>query len=212
MNISVFLGAPGSGKGTQAKRLAEANGFKHFSTGDMLRAAMSEGTETGKKAKMFVDRGDYVPDDVMIQLIQDALSPLPASSKIILDGFPRTLPQAEALDKNAKTKVSKAIFFDMPQSLLVERLTGRRTCSKCGEPFHVKFHPPKKANVCDKCGNPLIQRKDDAEDVVTRRLDVYNNQTAPLIEFYKKTKKLSQIDANTDVDTVYEQLLKQLSK
>jgi adenylate kinase len=208
VNISVFLGAPGSGKGTQAKRLADADGFKHFSTGDMLRAAMAAGTETGKKAKAFVDKGDYVPDDVMIELIQDALKPLKQDSKIILDGFPRTLPQAQALDKNPKTQVARAIFFDIPQPLLIERLTGRRTCSKCGEPYHIKFQPPKRPNVCDKCGSPLTQRKDDAEDVVTKRLGIYNNQTAPLIQFYDKNKKLGKIDANKPVDTVYQQLLK----
>lgn len=172
---------------------------------------MAAGTETGKKAKAFVDKGDYVPDDVMIQLIQDALRPLPPTSKIILDGFPRTLPQAEALDKNPDTKVSKAIFFDIPQQLLVERLTGRRTCSKCGEPYHIKFHPPKKADVCDKCGSALTQRKDDAEDVVTKRLEIYNNQTSPLIHFYDKNKKLGKIDANKPVDSVYQQLLKLVS-
>lgn len=212
MNISVFLGAPGSGKGTQAKRLAEANGFKHFSTGDMLRAAMAAGTDTGKKAKAFVDKGDYVPDDVMILLIQDALRPLPPTTKIILDGFPRTLPQAEALDKNPQTKVSRAIFFDIPQTLLVKRLTGRRTCPQCGEPFHNEFAPPKKKDICDRCGSALVQRKDDSENVVSKRLEVYNSQTAPLVSFYEKSQKLTKVDANQPVDNVYQQLLQNLDR
>lgn len=206
MNITVFLGAPGSGKGTQAKRLAEGGQFRHFSTGDMLRAAQKDGTEVGIKAKKFIDAGELVPDSIMIELIEDALRKLPGNAKVILDGFPRTVPQAEALDVNSTTKVKVAVYFQMPEPELIARLTGRRICTKCGEPFHVEFMPPKRANVCDKCGSSLMQRPDDAEAVVRRRLEVFKSQNDGLLSYYQGKSKLQSIDANQPVGSIQTKL------
>ncbi len=199
MDITVFLGAPGSGKGTQAKILA-GKGFKHFSTGDMLRAAIAAGTDTGVKAKKFIDAGELVPDAVMIELIERTLEALPDTARIILDGFPRTEAQAEALDGNPNTEVNRAVFFEMPEDLLVERLTGRRICSQCGQPYHVKFMPPKKAGICDLCSSALLQRPDDQESVVKRRLEVYTKQTQPLLDFFGDRHKLKPVQADASID------------
>ncbi len=211
MDITVFLGAPGSGKGTQAKILAKQFGFIHLSTGDMLRAAIQKGTDTGLKAKSFIDSGNLVPDDVMIELIEKTLGELPTHSKIILDGFPRTVAQADSLDRNESTRVDRAVYFDVPSALLLERLTGRRICSKCGHSFHVSFLPPKKAGVCDECGNTLTQRPDDAEGVVKRRLEVFTQQNQPLLDFYEKAEKLQHLDADTEVDLLQSQLVEALN-
>ena len=210
MDISVFLGAPGSGKGTQAKRLSQEQKFIHLSTGDMLRAAITAGSELGKKAKGFIDRGDLVPDSVMIELIENTLSELTPSSRVILDGFPRTVAQAEALDKNPRTMVKKALYFSIPETVLVERLTGRRICSKCGEPFHVKFMPPKRDGICDKCGGSLLQRSDDLEDVVKRRLVVFQQSNQQLLDYYKGSSRLNEFNANQGVDSIQNNLLSML--
>lgn len=207
MDITIFLGAPGSGKGTQAKLLAKEHGFQHFSTGDMLRAAIQSGTEVGLKAKTYIDGGDLVPDVVMIELIEKTLAALPTSSKIILDGFPRTVAQAQALDSNSRTQVARAIYFDVPNSLLMERLTGRRICSKCGQPFHASFLPPKKEGVCDICGGALLQRPDDSEKVVKHRLEVFTIQTQPLLDFFRASGKLEKLDADIEVDDLQSQLV-----
>lgn len=206
MDISVFLGAPGSGKGTQAKRLAEDEGYRHLSTGDMLRAAITAGTDLGKRAKSFIDKGELVPDVVMIELIEETLGGLDGDDRIILDGFPRTGAQADALDKNDATRVSRAIYFKIPESTLVERLTGRRICKKCGEPFHVKFMPPKKDGVCDKCGGELYQRTDDQEGVVKRRLEVFQQSNDQLLSHYDSSKRLKEVNANQGVDTILSSL------
>lgn len=211
MDISVFLGAPGSGKGTQAKRLSEEAAFKHLSTGDILRAEMAEGSELGKQAKGFIDRGEYVPDTLMIELIKKTLGALPSSSRIILDGFPRTVAQCQALDSSDATKVNRAIFFQMPSNVLEERLTGRRICRKCGEPFHVKFMPSKKDGVCDKCGGELYQRSDDKEDVVKRRLEVFNASNDQLLSYYRDSKRLQDINANQAVEKINANLVSLMS-
>jgi adenylate kinase len=211
VKITVFLGAPGSGKGTQAKRLAENHGFKHFSTGDMLRAALQAGTPVGLKAKQFVDKGELVPDEVMIELIEGALAPLPAKASALLDGFPRTVPQAEALDTNPRTAVGKAIYFSIPEKVLIGRLTGRRICEKCGEPFHVLFMVPKKAGLCDRCGGKLFQRTDDSENVVQRRLEIFRGQNEQLLEYYRTQHKLTQLEADRPVDEVQAELIQLLS-
>ncbi len=211
MDITVFLGAPGSGKGTQAKILAKDLGSIHLSTGDMLRAAIQQGFDVGMKAKKFIDAGELVPDGVMIELIEKALGRLPAQSKIVLDGFPRTVAQAEALDKNDATRPNRAIYFQVPNDLLLERLTGRRVCSKCGQPYHVKHMPPKKPGICDACGATIVQRPDDSENVVARRLEVFAAQNQPLLDYFKSAKKLKELNANTPVDKLQTELVKILS-
>ena len=210
MNITVFLGAPGSGKGTQAKRLAESQGFRHFSTGDMLRAAIQAGSEVGKKAKGFIDKGELVPDGVMIELIESALSHLEPSANVILDGFPRTVPQAEALDSKTAASVKIAAYFMVDEPMLIRRLTGRRICEKCGEPFHTVFLPPKKDGICNKCGGKLIQRSDDSESVVRRRLEVFNAQNQGLLNYYGTKKKLRELNADKPVESIQKELLQLL--
>ena len=206
MDITVFLGAPGSGKGTQAKRLAESQGFSHFSTGDMLRAAIKNGTPVGMNAKQFIDKGALVPDDTMIALIESTLAEQSSSNRILLDGFPRTVPQAKALDSKPSTRVGSAIFFEIPEKVLVERLTGRRICKNCGSPYHVHFLPPKKNGKCDRCGGDLVQRADDQEEVVKKRLEVFRQQNDQLLSYYGEVKKLHELDANQPVDTVERRL------
>ncbi len=205
MLIVVFLGAPGSGKGTQAKRLSEVANFIHFSTGDMLRKAVEENSEIGRRAKAYIDRGELVPDSVMIELIEKSLSLLPDNSKVIFDGFPRTVPQAEALDK--KVNVKRVVYFNVPEENLISRLTGRRICQKCGEPYHIKFLPPKVNGICDKCGSNLIQRTDDSEEVVKRRLGIYRHQTTPLLTYYQEQDKLIDIRGDRPVETIEKTLL-----
>jgi len=211
VNITVFLGAPGSGKGTQAKRLSQAHQFRHFSTGDMLRSAMKAGTEVGMKAKSYVDKGELVPDSIMIELLEVSLRDLAASTRVILDGFPRTVPQAEALDAKVTTSVNLATFFKVPESDLIKRLTGRRVCENCGEPYHAESLPPKKAGICDKCGGNVVQRKDDGEDVVRRRLQVFNQQNTQLLDYYRAKKKLRELDGNRPIETLQSELIQLLN-
>jgi len=211
VNITVFLGAPGSGKGTQAKRLSQGHQFRHFSTGDMLRSAMKAGSDVGKKAKSFVDKGELVPDTIMIELIEASLQDLSASTRVILDGFPRTVPQAEALDSKVTTSVNLATYFKVPESDLIKRLTGRRVCENCGEPYHEESLPPKKAGVCDKCGGKVVQRKDDGEDVVRRRLQVFNQQNTQLLDYYRAKKKLRELDGNRPIETLQSELIQLLN-
>jgi adenylate kinase len=210
MNITVFLGAPGSGKGTQAKRLSQAHQFVHFSTGDMLRAAQAEGSQVGIRAKTYIDRGELVPDAVMIELIESALGKLPPNSKVILDGFPRTVPQAEALDQKKTTQVDKAVYFEMPEPALIARLTGRRICTKCGEPFNVVSMPPKKSGICDRCGSALMQRPDDEESVVRRRLEIFRSQNEGLLNYYRGKNKLKAMDGDQPVEAFQNKLIQLL--
>jgi adenylate kinase len=210
VQIIVFLGAPGSGKGTQAKRLEEAHNFRHLSTGDMLRAAVKSGNSVGVAAKSYIDRGDLVPDDVIIDLLGIAIRKLPPESKVILDGFPRTVPQSDALDSQALTEVSRAVYFVIPQAELVLRLTGRRVCEKCGEPFHVMYLPPRVEGVCDRCSGKLIQRIDDAEEVVRRRLKIFEAQNGELLNYYRQRGRLEEIDAHRPVEVVQANLIKLL--
>ena len=209
--VTVLLGAPGSGKGTQAKRLAQNHSFVHLSTGDMLRTAIKAGTTLGKEAKVFMDRGELVSDATMIGLISETVNNLPQKSKVLLDGFPRTLPQAEALSKTTSSPVGKVIFFQVPEKELIRRLTGRRVCSKCGASFHLISLPPKKEGVCDSCGSSLLQRPDDSEGVVQKRLAIFVAQNSQLLDFYRKQGKLVEIDANQPVEEFQATLLKILS-
>ncbi|MEJ7553474.1 MAG: adenylate kinase [Aquificaceae bacterium] len=208
--IVVFLGPPGSGKGTQAKKLSQELGLMHISTGDLLREAVKNQTPLGLKAKEYMDRGELVPDNLMIALIEEVM---PKEGGFILDGFPRTVPQALALEemlRSYKRDVDKVFLFDLSEEVVVERLSGRLTCSQCGAVYHRKYNPPKQEGVCDLCGGKLIQREDDKEEVVRRRYRVYKEQTSPLVEFYQKRNKLIILDASQNIQEVNKRLLEVL--
>ncbi len=204
--ILVFLGPPGAGKGTQAKLLSQRMGFLHLSTGDLLREAVKNQTPLGKKAKEYMDRGELVPDELIVQLIEETM---PKDGNVILDGFPRTVNQALALEEMLKgkgEKISKVLFFDVPDEVIIDRLSGRRVCSKCGAVYHVKYNPPKIEGVCDLCGGSLVQRDDDKEEVVKKRLEVYRKQTQPLIEFYQDRSIIYRLDAEKVVEELFEEV------
>lgn len=204
--ILVLLGPPGSGKGTQAKRLVSRRGWPQLSTGDMLRSAIASGSELGRKAKDFMDQGQLVPDAVVIGLIGERIQKPDCKTGFILDGFPRTIPQAEALDTllaSQSRAVQLAAFFAINDGELVGRLGGRRTCTQCGAMYHVKTLEPKIPGICDTCGSKdIVQRDDDKVEVITKRLSVYHAQTEPLIGYYDKKGVLGRIDANLPVATV----------
>ena len=210
MRITVFLGAPGSGKGTQAKMLSQRERFVHLSTGDILRNAIKEGTPLGREAKTFMDKGELVPDVTMIGLIKDTLTKLKPDHHVILDGFPRTVAQAEALNLNTATQVEQAILFEIADSLLIDRLTGRRVCKQCGQPFHMKHIRPKKEGICDLCGGEVIQRSDDHEDVVRRRLEIFHSQNKGLVDYYSDKKNLRHINVDQPADSVQKILMELL--
>lgn len=196
--IVIFLGPPGSGKGTQAKSLVAEKHWPQISTGDMLRAAIAKGTRLGLEAKSFMDKGALVPDAVVIGLIEERTKEGDCKAGCIFDGFPRTIPQAEALDAmlgKQGRKVDCVVEFSVADNELVKRLSGRRTCPKCNSVFHVDSQPPKKSGVCDKCSASLIQREDDKPETIKNRLAVYHQQTSPLADFYRKQSKLHTIDA-----------------
>ena len=202
--ILVFLGPPGAGKGTQAKLLSQRMRFLHLSTGDLLREAVKNQTPLGKKAKECMDKGELVPDELIVQLIEETM---PKDGNVILDGFPRTVNQALALEEMLKgkgEKISKVLFFDVPDEVIIDRLSGRRVCSKCGAVYHVKYNPPKVEGVCDLCGGSLMQRDDDKEEVVKKRLEVYRKQTQPLIEFYQDRGIIYRLDAGKGVEELFE--------
>lgn len=208
--IVVFLGPPGSGKGTQAKKLSQDLGLVHISTGDLLREAVRKQTELGTKAKEYMDRGELVPDNLMIALIEEVM---PAEGGFILDGFPRTIAQAVALEEMLQRygwEVKKVIFFDLPEEVVVERLSGRLVCPQCGTVYHVKYNPPEREGICNVCGTKLIQREDDKEEVVRRRYRVYLEQTQPLVEFYTQRNKLIRLDATRNIEDVNRVLLEVL--
>jgi adenylate kinase len=204
--ILVFLGPPGAGKGTQAKLLSQRMGFLHLSTGDLLREAVKNQTPLGKKAKEYMDRGELVPDELIVQLIEETM---PKDGNVILDGFPRTVNQALALEEMLRVKgekISKVLFFDVPDEVIIDRLSGRRVCSKCGAVYHVKYNPPKVEGVCDLCSGTLVQRDDDKEEVVRKRLEVYRKQTQPLIEFYQDRGIIYRLDAGKGVEELFEEV------
>ncbi|GIO15317.1 adenylate kinase [Cohnella xylanilytica] len=204
MNI-LFMGPPGAGKGTQAERIVEQFGVPHISTGDAFRLAMKENTPLGQKAKEYVDQGLLVPDEVTNGIVRDRLSLPDCEAGFLLDGFPRTLAQAEALDAmlaDMGRKIDHVINLKVDRSLLLARLTGRRICKSCGSTYHVLFNPPKQEAVCDKCGGELYQRSDDTEEKVGTRLDEYTSKTAPLLEYYGNKGLLREVDGEKDIDAV----------
>jgi adenylate kinase len=214
MNI-ILLGPPGAGKGTQAKILEDRRGLKQLSTGDMLRAAIAEGSELGKRAKAVMDRGELVADDVVVGIIADRLNKPDVAKGFILDGFPRNTAQAEALDKMLKwknLKLDRVIEIKVDDQALVDRIAGRYSCSRCGAAYHDQFAPPRKAGICDNCGSKdFVRRPDDNPAVVRDRLEVYNRQTAPLIDYYGKTGALRSVNGMADIGEVTRQIEKRLN-
>ena len=205
MNI-ILLGPPGAGKGTQAKRLIDAYGIPQISTGDMLRAALKEGTPLGLEAKKYMDQGALVPDSVVIGLVKERILKNDCAKGYMLDGFPRNVSQAEALDKmlgDLSQKIDHVVCVEVPNEELIGRLTGRRTCRSCGAGYHIMFDPPKKEGVCDKCNGELYQRDDDNVATVTSRLRVYDEQTKPLIAYYEKQGKPRRIDGVGDMADIF---------
>ncbi len=206
----VLLGAPGAGKGTQAEIMKARLNLEHLSTGDILRAEMKAGSELGKKAKQFVESGSLVPDDLIISMIKAKLQDLDSSKNgFILDGFPRTVAQSEALDKmlgELDMKIDYVLYFDVDWEVVKERLLGRRVCRQCGAIYHIKNKPPKVEGRCDICGGELYQRKDDTEEVIKNRFEVYKEQTAPVVDFYKTKGILKAIDSNVSAEDTYRQI------
>ena len=205
----VLLGPPGAGKGTQAKSIATEYGIPHISTGDIFRKNIAEETPLGKKAKEYIDQGLLVPDQLTIDIVKDRLSQDDCKKGFLLDGFPRTVFQAESLDKMLQEddkKIDVALLIEVPREDILKRMTGRRVCGSCGASYHVVFNPTKVEGICDACGREVIQRKDDKEDTVKERLTVYDNQTQPLISYYKECNKLSEVDGTQAIDKVFEDI------
>ncbi|MCR8850773.1 adenylate kinase [Rossellomorea sp. SC111] len=208
MNI-VLMGLPGAGKGTQAEKIVDKYGIPHISTGDMFRAAIKEGTELGLKAKSFMDNGDLVPDEVTIGIVRERLSKEDCQKGFLLDGFPRTVAQAEALENilaDLGKKMNYVININVDKDILMERLTGRRICKECGATYHLVFNPPTEEGVCDRCGGELYQRADDNEETVQNRLDVNIKQTQPLLAYYEDKGYLKNIDGQQDIHRVFDDI------
>lgn len=202
----IMLGAPGAGKGTQAKKIAEKYQIPHVSTGDIFRSNMKEGTELGMKAKAYMDQGALVPDELTIGMLMDRIAKEDCKNGYVLDGFPRTIPQAESL-KNALSengqKIDFAVNVDVPDENIISRMAGRRACVACGATYHIVYNPPKTEDVCDVCGQKLILRDDDKPETVKKRLAVYHEQTQPLIEYYDKEGVLANVDGTQDLNKVF---------
>lgn len=200
------MGLPGAGKGTQAEKIVEKYDIPHISTGDMFRAAMNEGTELGLKAKSFMDKGELVPDEVTIGIVRERLSKDDCQKGFLLDGFPRTVAQAEALEAmlaSMDKKIDYVIYVDVDQDILMERLTGRRICKSCGATYHLVFNPPNAEGVCDRCGGELYQRADDNSETVQNRLEVNKKQTKPLLDFYESKGYLRNINGQQEIEKVF---------
>lgn len=209
MNI-ILMGPPGAGKGTQAEYIGESLQIPHISTGDAFRLAMKQETALGLKAKEFVDQGLLVPDDITIGIVRERLQQDDCSKGFLLDGFPRTISQADALEdimSSMDKKIDHVINISVDRDQLLKRLTGRRICKSCGATYHVSFNPPKQEDVCDKCGGELYQRSDDTSEKVGTRLDEYMNKTAPLLEYYEKQNKLRQVDGEQSIDHVKQEII-----
>ena len=211
----IMLGAPGAGKGTQAKQLADQYQIPHISTGDIFRANIKEGTELGKKAKTYMDAGGLVPDELVCDLVVDRIQKDDCANGFVLDGFPRTIPQAEALTDALSSigqKMDFAIDIEVPDEAIIDRMGGRRACVSCGATYHIINIPPKKEGVCDRCGAELILRDDDKPETVKNRLDVYHAQTQPLIDYYKEQGILAAVDGTQSMSAVFDAIIAILSK
>jgi len=209
----IFLGAPGSGKGTQAKYLVENYGFKHFSTGDILRESVKSGTPLGIKVKQIIESGDLVDDETMKNIITEKFQSLDKEVKFILDGYPRTLKQANDLkeiEEKTGIYIDAVIYLEVPDEEIIKRISSRRVCPQCGRVYNLITKPPKNDNLCDVCNEELIQRKDDTVDAVKHRLEVYKENTSPLINYYFQEKKLTKIDGNDKIKNIFNFLIKEI--
>ena len=207
----IMLGAPGAGKGTQAKQIADKYHIPHISTGDIFRANIKNGTELGNKAKQYMDQGLLVPDELTCDLVMDRIKQDDCENGFVLDGFPRTIPQAEALTaalEKINEKMDYAIDVDVPDENIVRRMGGRRVCLNCGATYHIKYNPTKVEGICDCCGKKVILRDDDKPETVKKRLDVYHDQTQPLIEYYKKAGVLAEVDGTLDMEEVFQAIVR----
>ncbi len=207
----IMLGAPGAGKGTQAKMIADKYSIPHISTGDIFRANIKNGTELGKKAKTYMDQGLLVPDELVVDLVVDRVGQADCSNGYVLDGFPRTIPQAESLDaalEKLGSKVDYAINVEVPDENIVRRMSGRRACVACGATYHIVHIPTKVEGICDRCGSQLILRDDDKPETVKKRLAVYHEQTQPLIDYYNDKKVLVEVDGTKDMNDVFTDIVK----
>jgi adenylate kinase len=210
----ILLGPPGAGKGTQAQMLSERTGMVHVASGDLFRAALRDGTELGNRAKSYMDKGELVPDEIVIDMILERISQPDTGTGVLFDGFPRTAEQARALEdalQQRGSSIDAVLYFNVPDEVLVKRVTGRLTCRDCGAVYNIYFNPPKKEGVCDVCGSTdLYQRADDTEETVKNRLSVYHEQTSPLIEHYNKQGRLHEIDGEQDVQEVTSAMMQAL--
>lgn len=205
----IMLGAPGAGKGTQAKMIADKYGIPHVSTGDIFRANIKNGTELGKQAKAYMDKGELVPDELTVRILLDRVAQDDCKNGYVLDGFPRTIPQAEVLDRELDRlgeSIDYAIDVDVPDENIVKRMGGRRACVTCGATYHIEHVPPKKEGICDNCGGELILRDDDKPETVQNRLNVYHTQTQPLIDFYNAKGVLREVDGTKDMMEVFDSI------
>ena len=206
----IMLGAPGAGKGTQAKMIADKYKVPHISTGDIFRANIKNGTELGKEAKQYMDKGLLVPDELTVKILLDRVSQADCENGYVLDGFPRTIPQAEVLDKaltELGDQIDYAIDVNVPDENIIKRMSGRRACLACGATYHIEHIPPKKEGVCDRCGEALVLRDDDKEETVKNRLNVYHEQTQPLIEYYTAKNILKTVDGTVDMQVVFDSIV-----
>lgn len=209
----IMLGAPGAGKGTQAKMIAGKYGIPHISTGDIFRANIKNGTELGIKAKSYMDKGELVPDELTVSMLLDRVEQPDCKDGYVLDGFPRTIPQAEALDRalsERKEKIDFAVNVDVPDENIVKRMSGRRACLKCGATYHMEHIPPREEGICDACGSELVLRDDDKAETVLKRLQVYHDQTQPLIDFYTRKGILKTVDGTLDMQDVFAAIVRVL--
>ena len=207
----IMLGAPGAGKGTQAKKIASKYNIPHISTGDIFRMNIKNGTELGTKAKTYMDQGLLVPDELVVDLVVDRLRQEDCANGYVLDGFPRTIPQAKAL-LAAREKVDFALNVDVPDENIVRRMSGRRACIRCGATYHIEFAPPKVEDTCDACGNNLVLRYDDTPETVQKRLGVYHEQTKPLIDYYTEIGILKTIDGTVEIEEVFQTIVEILGE